>query len=399
MAAAAGLERDALLERARELAAKFGEEAAARDRERRFPHAEMTEFKQSGVQAIQVPREHGGPGGSNADGCRVIEILSQTDPNIGQMFHVHSHAVAMVNKVCKPALRDDFNRRLLAGELWITNAYSELAGKNVLDFQVKIEADGSDWRVNGKKFYCTGSLAGDEFYVNGVIPGTETVLLAFVSTSAPGVTIHDDWDAMGQRTTASGTIEFENVHVPAGRIAEADVLLSMGADDATLPGVVPQNAFTSVMVGVAKNALRDAVGYVTTRSRPWFQADVERAADDPYVQWRIGKMQAQVDAADAVLERSLEALEYADESPSPEARGDAAITVAKSRVVALEAALEVSQQLFQVCGSASTLSVYNFDRHWRNARTLSLHDPIDYKARAAGNNVLNDVYPDVSIYT
>ena len=110
-------------------------------------------------------------------------------------------------------------------------------------------------------------------------------------------------------------------------------------------------------------------------------------------------MQAQVDAADAVLERSLEALEYADESPSPEARGDAAITVAKSRVVALEAALEVSQQLFQVCGSASTLSVYNFDRHWRNARTLSLHDPIDYKARAAGNNVLNDVYPDVSIYT
>ena len=399
MSAAPALEREALFERARELAAAFGEEAAARDRERRFPHAEMAELRASGVAAIQVPAEHAGPGGSNADGCRVIEILSQTDPNIGQMFHVHSHAVAMVNKVCKPELRDDFNRRLLAGELWITNAYSELAGKNVLDFQVKIEPDGSDWRVNGKKFYCTGSLAGQEFYVNGVVPGTESVLLAFVSTSTPGVTIHDDWDAMGQRTTASGTIEFDNVPVPAGRIAEVDVMLSMGEADATLPGVVPQNAFTSVMVGVAKNALRDAVGYVTTRSRPWFQAGVERAADDPYVQWRIGTMQAQVDAAEAMLERSLAALEHADANPSAEARGDAAIMVAKARVVALEAALEVSSMLFQVCGSASTLSVHNFDRHWRNARTLSLHDPIDYKARTAGDNVLNDAYPDVSIYT
>jgi hypothetical protein len=51
-----------------------------------------------------------------------------------------------------------------------------------------------------------------------------------------------------------------------------------------------------------------------------------------------------------------------------------------------------------VCGAGSVLEKYGFDRHWRNARTLSLHNPLDFKLLHAGDYLLNDTLPPVDSY-
>ena len=59
----------------------------------------------------------------------------------------------------------------------------------------------------------------------------------------------------------------------------------------------------------------------------------------------------------------------------------------------LRFALEASEKLFELAGSSATRAAHNLDRHWRNARTHTLHDPVRWKYYALGNYYLNGVPP------
>lgn len=51
---------------------------------------------------------------------------------------------------------------------------------------------------------------------------------------------------------------------------------------------------------------------------------------------------------------------------------------------------DVRTRLFQVGGASIAGKSHAFDRHWRNARTIATHNPLAYKRRALGANLLND---------
>ena len=114
---------------------------------------------------------------------------------------------------------------------------------------------------------------------------------------------------------------------------------------------------------------------------------------------QIGQIQARVDAAHALQDVAYEKMDYARENLTPETRAHAALAMHKSKIMVVEVALKAGEGLFQLCGSASTLDKLNLGRHWRNARTLSLHDPIHYKEQVVGDYVINGNFPPVSFYT
>jgi alkylation response protein AidB-like acyl-CoA dehydrogenase len=201
---------------------------------------------------------------------------------------------------------------------------------------------------------------------------------------------------MGQRTTASGSTIFENVDVPASRVVTSDFLVH---DDSILAGLFPQALLTGVQVGIGKSALRDAIEYVRTRKRPWIHSGVEHGREDPFVMRTIGQMASWVEAVDATFERALVALDSAQASPTADSRAAAMVEIAKAKTVSSDLGLKVCSGLFDVCGAAATLAKHGFDRHWRNLRTISLHDPADYKYRLIGDYLLNDRRPDPSTYT
>ena len=390
---------DEILDRARELASQYVLEAAERDRERRFPTEEMQQFRTSGLQALFVPKDEGGSGARYSDAVRAVRIMAEGDPNIAQMAFIHIHGVELYNLSMPADLVSAHNKRVVAGELLWTNAYSELGGKSTFDYRVKIERDGEDWVINGTKFYSTGSLAGDEAYINGVNPETGEILLAYVPMDAEGVTIHDDWAAMGQRTTASGTTDFKNVHITPDRISPTALVETLSGPDSLILGVLPQAFWGAFLLGIARNALSDAASYVAKRARPWIHSGVDRAAEDLLVQRQMGEIAARVDAAAALQDVAYGLMDEAHEHLTPETRGRAAITMHKSKIMVVEAALKAGEGLFQMCGSASTLDKLNLGRHWRNARTLSLHDAMHYKEQIVGDYVINGNLPPVSFYT
>ncbi len=384
------------LARARSLAEAFAVEAAERDREWRFPHQEMAELKRSGLLGLRLPRELGGAAVDTPTIVRVTGEVAVGDPNIAQMLLIHYYGEELITALPDSSVKTQLAERVLAGE-FVTNAFNEVGTKTIMEFRTVV-SKGSDGnrRINGKKFYATGSLAGDLMYVVAITDDAEPALtICWVATGAPGVTIHDDWRGMGQRTTASGTIELNAVPVEEDHVTAVDHLMT----PESLFGNFGQISFSAIYIGMARGALRDGLEFARTRARARPESGVDSAREDPYVMLRAGELEAKLVAAEGALQLALDARVAAEEAGSAEARDAASIAAGHAKVVTGDAALDISEGIFRICGASASLEKYALDRHWRNARTLTLHDPMDYKMRFAGDYMLNGTPPPISPYT
>ena len=193
------------------------QEAAQRDRDGRFPHAELARLKKSGLPGLNVPRTFGGSGVDAGVLVRVVAQLAEGDPNVAQMFLVHASSLEVIvtSRMAASTKREIFRRVVEEGQMF-TNAYSEVGTRTIEDFRARFARErAGTWRFNGRKFYCTGSLGGDLVLIGGLTDDAESAfVIGVVDIDTPGVVVHDDWRGMGQKTTASGTIEFEDVTVP-----------------------------------------------------------------------------------------------------------------------------------------------------------------------------------------
>jgi alkylation response protein AidB-like acyl-CoA dehydrogenase len=399
----AGIDVEDPIALAAELRDQFRVGAAERDRLRQFPYEQCAAFRESGLLGLMVPREFGGYGGTFQELMRVVILISAGDSNIGQMYQLHTGGIRLLEEFASPEVQAKWLPRFASGELWITNAYSEIGTRSVNDFKTTVTKVKDGWRLNGTKFYCTGSLAGDITFgpcrVAASSPegDSDEVRVFFTKTDADGVTVHDDWSGFGQRTTASGTTDFKDVFVPD------ELCLSTAQDGGGGGGAITslnyQAVHTGVFVGIAQNALDDAVDFVRTRARVWYESDADEASEDRYTQLRVGEIKTAVLAADLLAMRAAELCDDAvAHLGDAERRGVASVVTGEARRAGAEAALEAGSTLFKVCGAGSVLERYGFDRHWRNARTLSLHNPLDFKSMHAGDYLLNDRLPPVDSY-
>lgn len=384
-----------ILDRARALVAPLRELSAERDRERVYPYEQLELVRESGLEALLVPTEYGGLGGTYMDEVRVVGILAEGDSNVAQIFHVHGTGVEICTQVAPPELKARFHEATVAKRCRWSNAYSELGTKNIFEYSVQLTPDGDGYRLSGRKFYCTGSLGADVMYVTAVIAGTDQLRLVLIETGAAGVTIEDDWDGMGQVGTASGSTVLDNVRVEAEQVVEMEGM----ATPESLFGPLGQLSFSAIHLGIAKAAWHEAIDYVRTKTRPWVHAGVSDAREDPILQVRVGEMRTWLDAADAMQERAIDAMTASWADPSAESRAAASVATSQAKAFSTDAGLRVCEMAFQVCGSAATLRSRGLDRHWRNLRTLSLHDPADYKHKMVGDFYLTDRLPPVTAYT
>ena len=108
----------------------------------------------------------------------------------------------------------------------------------------------------------------------------------------------------------------------------------------------------------------------------------------------IGRLKLELHAAEALLRKASQVLDEVNAGPVDEASAArASIAVAEAKVLTTEVALQASEKLFELAGSRATLAEFNLDRHWRNARVHTLHDPVRWKYHAVGAWHLNGTRP------
>ncbi|MFM0210922.1 SfnB family sulfur acquisition oxidoreductase [Paraburkholderia sediminicola] len=374
---------------AHEVAARLAQGAAERDIERRLPREEIEWFSQSGLWAITVPKTYGGAGVSFVTLTEVVKIIAAADPSLGQLPQNHFGLVDVIALTATEEQKKYFFAQVLAGKRF-GNGFSEKGTKNVLDLKTSVKRDGDDYVVNGTKFYSTGALFADFVPVLG-LDSERKGWLAYIPKGTPGLTVIDDWSGFGQRTTASGTVVLESVRVPASHVLPAHRV----SDYPTLNGPISQIIQAAIDAGIAKAALDDTLAFVRQRSRPWIDSGVERASDDPLTVREIGHLHIQLHAAEALLERAARVIDEiaAKTETSEDDVARASVAVGEAKVLTTEAALLAGEKLFELAGTQSTLGEHNLDRHWRNARVHTLHDPVRWKYHLVGNYYLNGVKP------
>jgi SfnB family sulfur acquisition oxidoreductase len=371
---------------AEEISAKLAEGAAARDRERVLPYDEMDLLSQAGLFAITVPKQYGGAGVGAYTVARVIATLSAADGSIGQIPQNHFFMLEGLRLEGTEEQKRFFYGRVLAGER-LGNALSETGTKTAHDHATRLTRTGSVYRLNGRKFYSTGVLFAHWVAVVANDDDNRGVI-AFVPRDTKGITIIDDWTGFGQRVTGSGTTLLDNVEVHPFSILSFQALF----DRPTAMGPFAQIMHAAVEQGIAEAALADAVRFVRA-SRPWKYARVERASDDPYTVAALGELKIRVDASSALLERAGFFVDRAVDHPSAETVAAASVAVAEAKIASTDAALLVASKLIELGGSNATLAKYDLDRHWRNARTHTVHDPIRWKYHTIGDYWLNGNHP------
>jgi len=367
----------------------LAEGAGQRDAERLLPTDELDRLSASGLLGVTVPRAYGGPGLGAASVAEVVRLLAVGDPNVAQIPHSHFVYVNALRLNATTEQQAFFFGLVLAGRRF-GNAQSEVGTKHVRDYRTVLTRDaaageGDDWRLDGEKGYSTGALLADWIPVlahRGVDAAGEKgpLHVAWVPRDAEGVTVVDDWDGMGQRTTASGTVRLEGVRVPDDRV----VPYHLTFDGPQTYGAFAQLLHAAIDTGIARAALGDAAEFVTTRSRPHPDAGVERAADDPLVVRAFGEVELAVRSAEALLREAAAAVDAADADLTAESAGHASLAVAAARASSTAASLEAGTRLFEVAGTRSALDSLNLHRHWRNARTHTLHDPAGWKVQHLG---------------
>jgi alkylation response protein AidB-like acyl-CoA dehydrogenase len=367
---------------------------SAREREgtREYSYDEVRELREHRITLTGIPARDGGAGGTIRDVADLVIAIARADSNVAQALRpsfLAAHAIVGPNDVPN---REHILERLRAGDLF-TGTSNERGGA-AGGVATRLYEKDNEFRIAGEKYYSTGGLYA-QWFGGSAVDDDGRVVRFTVPADREGVERHDDFDAIGQRLTASGTTRLHDVRV------EVDEIQRIGDTPPPNPwqGTFAQLYLSAVEAGIAAAALDDALWFARTKARPIKHSSADRAVDDPYVRHVVGEIAARANAARAVVLVAAEAIGQVLLAPAGELRdlaASAAVNVAEAQYVAAESALRAAELIFDVGGGSATDRKYAFDRHWRNARTIANHNPRNWKMAVAGGYHLVGEEPPTS---
>jgi alkylation response protein AidB-like acyl-CoA dehydrogenase len=369
--------------------------ALEREKQQRLGYAEIKELTDAGFGALRVPVANGGFGASLPQLFRLLTELATADSNIPQALRGH-FAFVEDRLVSKGAQREVWLERFAAGQI-AGNAWTEIGAVKIGDVITKVSpiegGDGTQFHVNGTKYYSTGSIFADWIDVFSQRTDNDVKVIAVVDAHQPGVTHEDDWDGFGQRTTGSGTSTFVNAVVAVENVIDFDTRFKYQT-------AFYQGVLLSVLAGSIKAAERDIAEEVRKRTRIFSHGNSDSFATDPQILQVIGQVSAAGYAAEATVERAARALQgayegaFLDDEIEDERLNDIAeLETAQAQVVLTALATHATSDVFDALAASGVSVKKGFDRHWRNARTAANHNPWVFKARIIGDYVVNGATP------
>jgi len=369
---------------------------AAAERDRVLQYGAVEQLRHAGLLSLRVPARYGGPGAGTRDVLSVVIQIARGSSNVAQSLRAHfGFSERLLSNRASEVERAQWFPVVNSG-LVFGNAITDANGKAPGSSDTTLFADSEGvLRLNGYKFYSTGTLFADVIAVSA-IDADGRDLQAIVPTDRHGVELYDDWDGFGQRLTASGGTRFTDVTVNPVEVITVSDGKHLGHSTTFL-----QLYLAAVAAGIAHGVLDDAVAYVREKARPASHSLADSASGDPFILAAVGDIAANAAAAEALVLTAAAAIDavVADgRQTDPDALAELSVTVAKAQLVAERLTLTAAERLFDTGGASATARKLNLDRHWRNTRTVASHNPLAYKAYTAGNYAVNGVWPPANGY-
>ncbi|MDD2774665.1 MAG: acyl-CoA dehydrogenase family protein [Gallionella sp.] len=376
------------------LCEQLAENAVARDKTGGHATHERELIRDSGLLTLAIPTRFGGLGQNWHTTLNVVRRVAEVDSSMAHLFAFQHLQVATIMFFGSEQQQAELLTQTVQQRWFWGNALNPADNRSRA---VEVEAG---ILVNGLKSFCSGARGADSLLVSAHLESNGKFVVGAIPANRQGVQIDTDWDAIGQRQTDSGTVRFSDV-----LIEHDNLLLNPGPNGspfANLRACLAQSILINIYLGLAQGAYHEARHFTRTRRRPWVNSGVSSAAQDPYLLQRFADLWLQLRTATVFADLAADKLDAAwlkQDALTDEARGEVAVAMVEAKILAHRASLDISSQLFDVAGAGATHSKLGLDRFWRNARTHTLHDPLDYKLRDLGNWALNDVYPTPTSYS
>ena len=378
---------------AQQLAKTFAETAAERDKKGGNPKTERDLIRQSGLLGLSIPNELGGRGADWKTIFKTIQTLAQVDSSLAHVYGFHHLLIATVQLFSQPEQYGKWFKQTAKNNLFWGNTLNPLDRRTTA-----IKTSEKEYLFQGDKSFCSGSIDSDILLCSGYNEDGK-LLIGVIPTAREGVSFLGDWNNMGQRQTDSGTSHFEQV-----KIHEDELLLNPGplsTPYSSLRPLIAQLIFVHMFLGVAEGAFETAKQTVQSQ-KAWSKSLAENAVNDPFTQKHFAEFYVQLEGVRLLANKAIEMLQQAwnvGENLTAEQRGEVSIAIATAKIAATNTSLYITQNIFQVMGARATTAKLNLDRFWRNVRTQTLHDPVDYKYQEIGEWVLTGKVPDPSFYS
>jgi len=381
------------LEIARQLAETFAQTAAERDRQGGNPKAERDLIRQSGLLGLSIPKQYGGQEADWQTILKTIQIIAQVDSSLAHVYGFHHLLIATVQLFSQAEQYGPWFEQTAQNNLFWGNTLNPLDRRTTAT-----KVSENEYIFHGDKSFCSGSIDSDMLLCSGYNDAGK-LLIGVIPTQREGVSFLGDWNNMGQRQTDSGTSHFEQV-----KIHENELLLNPGplsTPYSSLRPLIAQLIFVHLFLGVAEGAFDVAKQTVQTQ-KAWSKSLADDAVNDPFIQKHFAEFYVQLESVRLLADKAVQALQAAWElgnDLTAEQRGEVSVAIATAKIAATNTSLYITQNIFQVMGARATTAKLNLDRFWRNVRTQTLHDPIDYKYQEVGEWVLTGKVPDPSFYS
>ncbi|HJX77555.1 acyl-CoA dehydrogenase family protein [Glutamicibacter sp.] len=377
-----------LAERFAPVFARVGADATRREQQRILPFEQVQWLKDAGFTTLRVPRSHGGDPVGHEHLFRLLIDLAAADSNVAHLLRSHFSFVETI-ALQPQEFQDRWFPRVLAGQIF-GNAATERGGNALGTTNTRLKKTAVGWVLNGEKYYTTGSIFADWVVVMASTDGIEGRQYAIVDRHGEGVEILDDWDGFGQPLTGTGTGIFTDVPVEETNILQRKVA-------STLEPAFFQLCLLAVLVGIGKAARNEAAHIVATRTRTFNTGSGELFRNDPQIQELVGRLAANVYAAESIVVTAARELDAAHDPSlaldSTAAYLRAELAVQQAHVAAPKLVLDATSELFDVTGASAVSVSKSLDRFWRNARTVATHNPVAFKARSVGDYFINGTIP------
>lgn len=378
---------------AQKLAEQFAQTAAVRDKQGGNPKHERDLIRNSGLLGLSIPVAYGGQGADWRTIFKTIQTLAQVDSSLAHIYGFHHLLIATVQLFSQPEQYGKWFAQTVQNNLFWGNTLNPLDRRTTAT-----QVSEHEYIFHGDKSFCSGSIDSDMLLCSGYNEAGK-LLIGVIPTQRQGVSFLGDWNNMGQRQTDSGTSHFEQVN-----IHRDELLLNPGplsTPYSSLRPLIAQLIFVHMFLGVAEGAFEVAKQTVQTQ-KTWSKSLAEHAVNDPFTQKHFAEFYVQLESVRLLADQAIQTLQKAwniGPDLTAEQRGEVSIAIATAKIAATNSSLYITQNIFQVMGARATTAQLNLDRFWRNVRTQTLHDPVDYKYQEVGEWVLTGKVPDPSFYS
>lgn len=351
------------------------------DKNGEFPQPIIQKCWEEGLMNLSIPKKYGGLGLGSIEQCIVVEEMAAGCAGMTTSIYVNTLGVEPILVAGTDEQKEKYLRPLTEDLKFASFACSEPGmGSDVAGIQTRVKKEGSNYVLNGSKFWITNAPHADYFTVFASLDPTKRhkALCAFiVDADTPGVKTGRPVEKMGHRASTTSSVVFRDAKVPEENILGSE---GKGFGIAMKTFAMTRPSIAAFATGLARAAMEYARDYVNKR-----EVFAQKLREFEVIQFKLAEMFMKIEASRMM---------YLKAAWTTDNVGDATVPASAAKAYATDVAMEVASEALQIHGGYGYIDQYPLEKLFRDAKLYQIYEGTSEVQRLIlGRHVLSDYEP------